>query len=253
VAWSNYRACQRKAQRREAEMSATPAGNFFFLYTAHLSGRLVRTLAWRSFLAQADARRWLMTFEKGEGWRSGSDLYDLIQSVDNAKLTADACIKEAIEAKLGYSIDILKSNPDLIRELLNDRDDEKRSQAVMFLSKFDENLPDFEQIFRRIAVEDPAPGVRSVAIASLGDLDSYRHKREIVTFLHQILLDRDEENSVRKSAYWAMALIDMATSGAGRLLEPGVFRGFLTGLENDGSVGECIDADVIRRLMSDDQ
>ncbi len=188
-----------------------------------------------------------MTFNS-EGWQSGSELYDLMQSVHAGRLQIEAHTKASIEAKLGHSIETLKNEPSLLRELLSDKDEEKRSWAVTFLSRFDQNLPDFEQIFQRLAVEDPARVVRATAILWLGELGKYRHRLEIVTLLHSILTNASEEAYVRKYAYMAMTYIDLATR------EDDGFHVFdvelMLALGNpDISVEECVDVDVIRRLM----
>jgi hypothetical protein len=112
-------------------------------------------------------------------------------------------------------------------------------------------LPDYKQIFERLAIEDPAAGVRSVAITYLGELGTYRHRREIVTFLHEILTNTNEEVSVREAAYSAMELIDLATrppqsveevlQDLERLTDPFQNRA--------SSVEEVVDPCVISRLM----
>ena len=145
-----------------------------------------------------------MTFRL-EGDSPHDHLYNLMQSLKETGLTLQGRLTAAMEGKLGHSIDNLKNQPELLRELLCDRDKEKRMFAVMFLDKFDHNLPDYEQLFERLAAQDPAPCVRSTAILALGDLGTYRHRDEIVRFLHGILADVNEESSVRKSAYLAMS------------------------------------------------
>ena len=189
-------------------------------------------------------------FSSSEGWRSGSDLYDLKQSLHDTLIEFEAQLKAAIESTLGHSIDALQKEPDLLRELLRHRDDEKRSSALLFLSRFDQNLPDFEQIFRRTAVEDRAPRVRSAAITVLGELGAYRHTSEIVTLLYDILTNVNEEAFVRKSAYLAMTHIDVSTNKGSGPAEFGTTTDLILELHNDDiSVEDCIDADVIRRLM----
>jgi HEAT repeats len=180
----------------------------------------------------------------------GDNLYNLLQSVEETRRTCEEHLKAAMEGKLGHSVDNLKNQPQLLRELLSDHDKEKRMFAVRFLDKFDHNLPDYEQIFERLAVQDPAPCVRSTAILALGELGTYRHRDEIVRLLHGILADANEVASVRKSAYLAMRRIyqptsaDLDVEGPFELLE-----GFLDGTGDDAAfIDEHINADWIRKL-----
>ncbi len=183
------------------------------------------------------------------------DLYELMQSLSTSQRDLEAHFKADIEAKLGHSVEILKNDPDLVRALLSDTDVEKRECAVNFLGKFDQALPDYKQIFERLAVDDPAPSVRSMAITWLGELGTYRHRAEIVRFLHTILTNRIEEDRVRRAAYSAMELIDLATN------PPRTVDGILQGLEDlfeqfqngPSSVEEVIDPCVISRLMGLDE
>jgi HEAT repeat protein len=147
-----------------------------------------------------------------EGNSPGVDLYNFGQDVRESCATFQEQLKAMIEEKLGHSIAGLQNRPELLRELLEDRDASKRAFAVIFLSKFDQNLADYEQILTRKAVRDPAPDVRFHAIVALGELGSYRHRDEIVRLLHGIFVDEDEVASVRKSAYLALAMIYKPTS-----------------------------------------
>ena len=96
-----------------------------------------------------------MTFRL-EGDSPHDHLYNLMQSLKETGLTLQGRLTAAMEGKLGHSIDNLKNQPELLRELLCDRDKEKRMFAVMFLDKFDHNLPDYEQLFERLAAK-PRP------------------------------------------------------------------------------------------------
>ncbi len=127
-------------------------------------------------------------------------IYELKQTLSTTLSAFEARLSADIETKLGHSIEALKNDPGLLRELLSDHDVEKRECAVIILGKFDQNLPDYKQIFERLAIEDPAAGVRSVAITYLGELGTYRHWTEIVRFLQTILDNRIEEDRVRKDA-----------------------------------------------------
>ena len=182
----------------------------------------------------------------------GENLYNLLQSVRETQLTYEERLKTEMEEKLGLSIDSLKNQPELLRQLLSDRDKEKRMYAVMFLNKFDRNLPDYEQIFERLAVQDPAASVKTVAILALSDLGKYRHRREIVSLLHGILTDLNEEASVRKSAYVAMACIYPATTmdlEVDAILD--LVHGFVDPFRDDGAfIAEHINDDWIRKLLA---
>ena len=189
-----------------------------------------------------------------EGNSPGANLYNLMQSLDETRLELEDHLKAAIQSTLGHSIDVLKNEPDLLRQLLSDHDEEKREQAVYFLHKFDQNLPDFEQIFRRLALSDPAPCVQSAAITALGELGIHRHRHEIVILLHDILNDVHEKPSVRNSAYWALDCIYMATRKD--IWSSEGFKSITDLLEitrDDAEfVEERIDRDMIRWLIEHD-
>jgi hypothetical protein len=128
-----------------------------------------------------------------------------------------------IENALGKPYTELSVNPDSALVFLKDPDENIRANCVMFLASCDNCKERYISVLRDCAVKDSSPMVRGSAVSGLGLLNHVIRDKSITRFLYKVLMDDNEADAVRKSAYLGV-LASVPAAAALRLPNPAIFN-----------------------------